>query len=127
MTDKKNGLGAGSIEIDGERYATHAFDIDGTRYTVRELSVDEGDDAADASTDDKGKFNTRLNTRMLLAKSIVEPTATVGQVGKFGSRKYLAVLQQFNRLNSLPVEVPTLPAGSAEPTSPDGGEALPTT
>ena len=124
MTDKK-GLGAGSVEIDGERYGTFSFNHEGTKFTVRELSVDEGDDAAEASTDDKGKFNGRLNTRLLLAKSIVEPATTVDGVGKFGNRKYLAVLRQFNILNSLPVEVPTSPAGSAGPTSLDGGEPSP--
>jgi hypothetical protein len=126
MSDKKNGLGAGSIEIDGERYGTIAFDFEGVRHTVRELSVDEGDDASEASVQPDKSFNGRLNTRMLLAKALVEPPTSIEQVGKFGNRKYLTILRHFNTLNSLPVENPTVPAGSAGPTSPGGGEPLPT-
>jgi hypothetical protein len=126
VTDKTNGLGPGTIEIDGETYGTFSWLEGAVKHTVRELSVDEGDDAAEASTDDKGKFNSRLNTRLLLAKSLVEPKVTVDQVGKFGNVKYLTVLRHFNRLNSLPPEVPTPPAGSAGQTSQDGGEPLPT-
>lgn len=126
MTEKKNGLGAGSIDIDGEKLATETFEFEGERFTVRELTIDEGDDILDAATDDKGKVNGRLNTRMLLAKALTDPVKTVEQVGKFGGRKYLTILRSFNKLNSLPIANPTLPAGSAEPTSPDGGEPLPT-
>jgi len=126
MASKTNGLGPGSVEIDGERYGTFTFEIDGARMTVREISVDEGDDAAETATGPDKQINGRLNSRLLLAKSIVEPVTSVEQVGKFGNRKYLAVLRHFNDLNSLPAENPTTPAGSAGPTSPAGGEPPPT-
>lgn len=122
---KTNGMGAGTVDIDGETYGTFSWMEGAEKHTVRELSVDEGDDAAEASTDDKGKFNGRLNTRLLLAKALVEPSKTPDQVGKFGNVKYLTILRHFNRLNSLPAEVPTLPAGSAGPTSLAGGEPSP--
>jgi hypothetical protein len=130
VTDKKNGLG--SIEIDGESYATSTFEVGGQRFVTRELSMDEFDDAAEAATqpqkdkDGNPVINNRLNNRLLLAKSIVEPPTTVEKLGKFGNVKYLTILQHFNKLNSLPESNPTSPAGPAGPTSPDGGEPLPT-
>lgn len=127
MTDKKpNGIGPGTIEIDGERYATDTFEYDGTRFVVREISLDEGDVISEATTGPDGKINFRLNTRMSLAKGIIEPAVTVDQIGKFGSRKFALVLDAFNKLNSLPPANPTPPAGSAGPTSPDGGAPSPT-
>src|SRR5690348_9515720 len=126
MAAKANGLGPGSIEIDGERYGTFVFEFDGERHTVRELSVDQFDEANEAATGPEGKFNGSLQTRILLSKALVEPTKTPDQVGKFGNRKYLTVLRHFNDLNSLPPANPTPPAGSAGPTSPAGGEQLPT-
>lgn len=132
MTAKKNGRG--TTVIDGESYATETFEFDGTMFTLRELSVDEGDDIWEASQEpidakdtSKGlKLNTRLNTRLLISKALLTPQITVDQVGKWGGRKYTAVLRHFNSLNSIDEENPTLPAGSAEPTSPDGGDASPT-
>lgn len=125
MTDKAK-IGSGSVEIDGERYGTDTWEYAGETFTVRELSINEGDDVAEAATGPEGKFNNRANTRMLLAKALIAPATTPDGIGKFASRKYLLVLQHFNRLNSLPEEKPTLPAGSAEPTSPASGEPLPT-
>jgi hypothetical protein len=122
MTQK---LGPGTIEIEGERYATETFEYDGTRYTVRELSADEGDEIYDASKDAKGEFNGRLNTRMLLSKGLVEPVTTIDGIGKFGSRKYSMVLRNWNKVNTLDEANPTPPAGSAEPTPPAGGEPSP--
>jgi hypothetical protein len=123
---KPNGLGAGTIVIDGETYSTFSWDDRGTKHTVRELSVDEGDDVAEAATQPDKTINNRLNTRMLLAKALVEPPTTIEQVGKFGTRRYLEVLRHFNELNSLPIENPTTPGGSPGPTSPAGGEPVPT-
>jgi len=119
MAEKQNGLGAGSIVVDGEHYATDTFELDGQRYTMRELSVDEGDDiwdAAQAPVDPKNpsgpkEVNTRLNTRLLMAKALVDPVTTADQVGKWGGRKYTLMLRKFNALNAIPEDNPTPPAG----------------
>lgn len=119
----------GYLEIDGERYATETVEFEGELFTVRELSADEGDDIGEAATGPDGKFNARLNTRLLLSRSLVDPQKTVEQVGKFGGRKYLTILQAFNRMNNLapkPAD-PTPPAGEAGPASPSGGTASPQT
>lgn len=127
VTEKKaNGIGPGSMDVDGEMLGTFTFEMDGTRHTVRELTVDEGDDAWEAAKGPDGKVNDRLNTRMLLSKAMVSPTTSAEAIGKFGNRKYQMVLREFNKLNSLPLTNPTLPAGSAGLTSPDGGEPSPT-
>lgn len=126
-------LGRGTITIDGEPYATDTFEFEGTRYTIRELSVDEGDDIFDAAlepADPKNpggekRLNNRLNTRMLLHAALVEPATALETIGKWGGRKYTTVLRHFNTLNSIPEKDPTLPAGSAGPTSPSGGESSP--
>lgn len=112
MTDKTDRkMGPGTIEIDGEILGTDTFKIGDTIYTVRELTVDEGDAIAEAAKDDKGVVQDRLNTRMLLAKAIIEPPTVVDQVGKWGGRKFVTIMRAFNTLNSLPVENPTPPAG----------------
>ncbi len=128
MTDKKaNGLGAGTIEIDGVQYATKTFDYEGVRYVVRELSVDEGDDIYDATIGPDGKtVNVRLNNRMYAAKGLVSPETSVEAIGKLPSRRFLAINREINALNSLPEANPTAPGGSPGPTSPAGGEPLPT-
>lgn len=118
--------GAEMVEVDGARYHASTFEYDGEKITARELAQDEIDDIGEACTDDKGKFNNRLNTRMLLARSIVTPVTSIDGVGKFGARKFSVILREFNKLNSLPTADPTPPAGSAGPTSPDGGEPTPT-
>jgi hypothetical protein len=133
MADKRE-IGPGTVVVDGETYATETFDYEGTLWTLRELSVDEGDDIFEAAQEpldpkdpSKGtKTNNRLNTRFLLAKSIVEPATGADRVGKWGGRKYTTMLRAFNKLNSIDDANPTPPAGSAGPTSPDGGDASPT-
>lgn len=126
--EKVNGLGPGTIEIDGEILATETLEFRGERIVVRELLTSESDDAWDAALQPDGKtINTRLNTRMQMAKALVEPRKTIEEVSKLGSQKFLVILGAFNRLNSLPEGNPTPPAGSAGPTQPDGGAASPAT
>ena len=113
MTEtKKNGLGPGSVEIDNVRFHTSTFDFDGTRYTVRELSPDEGDEANEAAKGPDGKVNTRLETKLLLSKAMVEPKIGADEIGKRGNQTYTLILREFNKLNSPPAEKdPTPPAG----------------
>lgn len=130
MTSKAK-LGAGNITIEGERYSTDTFEYDGVVTVMRELSVDEGDAIWDAAQepDPKDKTatrtNNRLNSRMLLSKSLVEPSVTVDQVGKWGGKKYVTFMRHFDGLNTVSEPNPTLPGGSPEPTSPSGGESSP--
>lgn len=122
-------LGSGTVEIDGESYATKTLDVVGIRHTIRELSVDEGSEVLEMARQPNQSINEILNIRGLLAKAIIEPAYTIDRVGKFGSRKYLLLLRAFNELNNLPEDNagnPTPPAGSAEPTSPSGGAPSPT-
>lgn len=120
----KRALGAGTVIVDDEKYATSTFDYQGERFTIRELSTDEGDDIAEAATGPGPdfKFNARLNTRLLLVKALIDPEISVDRLGKFPGPKYLTILRAFNTLNSLPEANPTAPAGSAEPASPATGE-----
>ncbi len=127
-------LGPGKITIDDQRLSTVTFEYDDERFTLRELSVDEGDDIFDAAqtpVDPKNpngpmRFNGRFNSRSLLAASMVEPTATVDQIGKWGGKKYVTFMQYYEGLNTIPEANPTGAAGSAAPTSPAGGEPTPT-
>lgn len=131
MTTKPR-IGRGSIVIDEERLATETFEFDGDLFTMRELTDDEGNEAWDSAQEpvpggDKNatRVNNRLNTRLLLAKSMVEPTVSLDRIGKWGGRKYGTALRVFNRLNAIDEANPTPPAGSAGPTPPAGGEPSP--
>lgn len=90
------------VTIDGEDYETIEVASGGKTWVLRELSVKENDDIEDASTDEKGKFNGRLNLRMCLATSIVSPATTIDQIGKWPGKRYLALSRAFNQVNSLP-------------------------
>lgn len=125
MTEKTK-MGRGTITIDGERLATETFSFDGDTYTMRELNADESDEAWDAAQNPDKTVNGRLNSRLLLARSLVAPTVTADGAGKWGNRKYTVLLGHFNRLNSIDEANPTPPAGSAGPTPPAGGESSPT-
>lgn len=112
MTEKKaDGLGPGSIEIDGERLATFSWEDEGRKFTVREVTRDEISAINEATQGPDGKSNDTLNTNMALAKALVEPARTPETIGKFGNRTFLRILRAYNDLNSLPIEVPTPPAG----------------
>lgn len=104
-----------------EDYDHEVVTVKSVAYTVRELSVDENDEIFEASKGPGGIVNDRLNTRLLLAKAIVEPPTTIEDIGRWGGKKYVQILQAFNRMNSLPVANPTVPDGSNVPTSPSSG------
>lgn len=119
-------LGPGTVTIDGDEFETLTVEVGSKRFTVRELTVEEGDQALVGARQPDNSINETLNTRMLLSMALVEPATTVDRIGKLKGREYVAVLRAFNDLNSLPVGNPTPPAGSAGPTSPSGGEQSPT-
>ena len=120
-------LGPGTVEIDGETCETLTVEVGNSRITVRELLMEEFDQIYDATKQPDGTTAEPLYTRMQVARAIVDPVTPVDKIGKFTSRKWITALQTFNKLNSLPEANPTVPAGSAGPTSPSGGESSPET
>jgi hypothetical protein len=116
-----------TVTIDGEEMECEQVEYAGVTYTIRELSVTETDEVDDLAEGQKPAAAARLTTRTALSKAIVEPKVELADIEKWGARKYVALVRAFNRLNSLPLANPTPPAGSAGPTSPDGGEQSPTT
>ncbi len=118
----KKTAGRGSVTIGERTYATDTFEFEGITFTLRELSADEADDIWDTSQNPDKSLNNRLNTRFLLAKSMLEPVTTAEQMGTFGGRTFGTILRHFNALNTIDELNPTPPAGLAGPTPPAGGE-----
>ena len=77
-------------------------DILGVPYTMREVTVDEEDTAQDAADNGDVTWNTRLQTRLLLSSSIMDPPTTVDEIARWPGLKLRLVRFVFNRLNSLP-------------------------
>jgi hypothetical protein len=71
-------------------------------YRIRELYVDEGDSAWDASQNPDKTYNGRLDSRMRLAFSIVSPAVTVDDIARWNQKRLLAMLAAYDRLNNLP-------------------------
>lgn len=72
-------------------------------YRLREITVDEGDTAFDASQNpDKTTFNGRLDSRMRLSFSIVSPPTTVDEMARWPTKRLLTLLTSYDRLNNLP-------------------------
>lgn len=81
-------------------------DIFGTTYRVRQITVDESDDAYDASQNSDGTFNARLNQRMELCAAIVLPPTAVSDIGSWDTLKLRALIFVFDRINNLPAADP---------------------
>lgn len=72
-------------------------------YRVREILVEEGDTAYDASQNPDGQtMNARLDQRLRLSAAIVTPVTSVDEIGKLGSIRLAALLRSYARLNILP-------------------------
>jgi hypothetical protein len=100
MADKKTG--PKFVTIDGEDYETVDVMYHDKNYTLRELSVHENDEIDDASKNEDGTYNGRLNLRLALAKSIVDPPTGIDAIEKWGGKKYLTLSRAYNTINSLP-------------------------
>lgn len=87
--------------IDGDGLRWEVVDILGTKTRFREITVDESDIAYDASQNPDKTFNMRLNQRMELVASVVDPKITLDDVDKWGVRKLRAMLYVYDRLNTL--------------------------
>lgn len=77
-------------------------DVLGTRFKVRQVGVDESDAAYDASENENGTFNPRLQQRLELVASVTDPKITIDDIGRWPLIRLRALLYVMNRLNSLP-------------------------
>lgn len=76
--------------------------IFGTVFQIREITVTEEDEAMDAADNGDDTWNNRLQSRMNIAASIMEPPTTVDDIAKWPGLKLRSVRFVFNRVNSLP-------------------------
>jgi hypothetical protein len=76
------------------------LDLSGRKFTFRELSVAENDACIDAAREKDGTINGRINMRMAIAKSSVEPKITVDDLAKLPNRVYLRFAEFVNDINS---------------------------
>lgn len=100
MAAKKKAILSSGVDDNG--LAWQDEDIFGTTFRFREVTVQESDDAYDASLNEDKTFNQRLNQRLLLVSSIVSPKVAVDDIGKWGIRKLIAMLDAYDRINALP-------------------------
>lgn len=79
------------------------FLAEGKVYRLTRIFVSESDAAWDAAQGpEDGKFNWRLNNRLQLASSIVQPTTTIDDMDKLTAVELSALLRAFDDLNNLP-------------------------
>lgn len=100
MAAKKKAILPSGTDDNGLAWADE--DIAGKIHRFREVTVQESDDAYDASLNEDKTFNQRLNQRLLLASSVVSPAISVDDIGKWGVRKLIAMLDAYDRINALP-------------------------
>jgi len=78
------------------------LNYEGTTYRLRQVTVDEGDDAYDAAYNEQTqRFNGRLNSRLNLATSIVSPPTSIDDMGKWAGAKLVTLLRAWDELNLL--------------------------
>lgn len=76
------------------------LEINGRKLVFRELSVAENDQCIDAAREKDGTINGRLNMRMAIAKSSVDPKISMDDLAKFPNRVYLRIAEFVNDINS---------------------------
>lgn len=72
------------------------------RFKVRAITVEESDQAYDASVNEDKTFNQRLNSRLELSTAIIEPRVTVDDIAKWPISKYIRLLREAEEINILP-------------------------
>jgi len=82
-------------------FAERVLEFDGRRFKFRELSVKENDACIDAARMPDGTINGRINMRMMIAKSSVEPKITVDDLVGIPNRIYLRLAEFVNDINSI--------------------------
>ena len=88
--------------VDENGLAWEDVEVFGKTYRVREITVTESDAAWDAAQNPDKTINARLNQRMQLCAAIVSPPTTLDDLGGWGVRKIVTLLDVFDRLNNLP-------------------------
>lgn len=83
-----------------EGFGWQSVTVGDAEYVVRELSVDEIDDADEGAQGADGKVNERLRSRLLLSKAL-SPAVDPGDIGAWPTTKYVALLAAYNKLNSI--------------------------
>ena len=73
-------------------------------YSVRELSVKENDLCVLAARQPDGSIDGRIMMRMMVLKSIVEPSLTDTELGELPQRLYLRLCDAVTDLNAEDVE-----------------------
>lgn len=86
---------------DGRPY-NDVFLGEGRTYRITRIWVSESDDAYDKSENPDGTINGRLNGRLQVAASIVEPKTTIDDFEKITAFDLEVLFRAFNRLNLLP-------------------------
>lgn len=82
-------------------FTQRELDIDGRIFKFRELSVKENDACIDAARLRDGSINGRINMRMMIAKSSVDPKITVDDLTNIPNRVYLKLAEFVNDINSI--------------------------
>ena len=98
MTEETPKNGANPFEF---VFAERTLDIDGRPFVFRELSVKENDACIDAARQEDGDINGRINMRMMIAKSSVDPKITIDNLSNLPNRVYLKLAEFVNDINSI--------------------------
>lgn len=112
MAKTNTGPRTGTTE-DGLRWEETEYA--GTTYRLREVTVEEMDTAFDAALNPDKTYNGRLQSRVALCSSIITPTTTIDDIGKWPNAKLIALLRAYDKLNVLP------------PASAEGEDSAPAT
>jgi hypothetical protein len=86
--------------IEGVPRRTKEVTIDGVTYVLRQITVQESDEAFDAARGPDGEIDARLSTRLILAASIESPPTTLDDILQWPFPHYLKVLRHSNELNA---------------------------
>jgi hypothetical protein len=81
-------------------FAEKTIKIGDKEWRFRELSVQENDDAADASQDKEGRINGRTMMRLTIIASSVEPKITPKMLASMPTRVYAKVYDVVNELQN---------------------------
>lgn len=82
-------------------FAEKVVKISGREFTLRELTVEENDMAADASRKPDGTIDGRLMMRLMIISASVSPKLTAEAMAKMPQRAYIRIYDAVQELNSV--------------------------
>jgi len=82
-------------------FVTKSLKIGTAEFSFRELSVQESDACLDKSKRPDGSIDGRMNMRLLISKSSVEPKITLDVIAAMPNRIYIKFAEFVNELNSI--------------------------